>query len=289
MARIVVDSLSKSFSGVTVIDNISFQMDTGLMGLLGPNASGKTTLLRLLATIIKPTKGTLKWMGVDCIQDPLFIKENLGYLPQSFGLFPEMKAIDFIVYISSLKGIPSEEARKRGATILEKVNIDPKDNRPLKTFSTGMRRRIGIAQALIGDPKLLLLDEPTVALDPEERIHILELIADFAKTRTVIMATHIPQDLQRASYIAILQKGKLGFFDTPERLIDMVRGKVWKATGKSEFIHSLSSELIQIRYDTPPLAHALVISDTPPCYGAELIEPSLEDSYIAFMTEKGII
>lgn len=279
-------SLTKTYRGnVRALDGIDMTIPTGMFGLLGPNGAGKTTLMRILAGILHPTSGTfqvgqLNGMTNDGRQA---IKQVLGYLPQELGLYPDLSAREFLDYIGILKGLDDRRARARRVDqLLEMVALSDVGKRKLKTFSGGMKRRVGIAQALLNDPRLLIVDEPTAGLDPEERIRFRNLLSDLAGERTVILSTHIVEDIaQTCRNLAILSEGHVLFRGSTAELIDGARGKVWTVTTdgpKPEGNVTVVSML--------PLAEGTqyrLVGEPEIGVAAEPVHPSLEDGYIWLM------
>jgi ABC-type multidrug transport system ATPase subunit len=202
------------------LDGLSFQLGPGILGLLGPNGAGKSTLMRILATVAKPTSGRAQWNGEDIVANPNVIRRVLGYLPQDFGIYPNLNAVEFLEYLAAVRGLDAKTARKRIDDLLVLVNLVEARKRPLGGYSGGMRQRIGIAQALLNEPKLLIVDEPTVGLDPEERVRFRDLLGEMAGERIVILSTHIVSDVEAiASEIAIVAEGRLVAHGKPAELV----------------------------------------------------------------------
>src|SRR5579871_1168012 len=232
---ISMSGLSKVYRGhIQALRNVDLTIEQGMFGLLGPNGAGKTTLMRILAGILRPTSGTLTIAGIDASRSSsdrnrTQIKRLLGYLPQELGMYPDLSAREFLDYIALLKGMDNKQQRQaRVEQLLETVALSEVANRKLKTYSGGMKRRVGIAQALLNDPRLLIVDEPTAGLDPEERIRFRNVLADAAAERTVILSTHILEDIaQTCQRMAVLHEGRILFDGTTQHLIDAARGHVW--------------------------------------------------------------
>ena len=205
-----IRSLGKRYPGGTVgLSDFSLEVGEGVLGLLGPNGAGKSTLMAILATVTRPTSGTFFWEGKDAVADPLPLRRRLGYLPQDFGVYERLTAREFLLYLGRLKGLSGAELSRRVQQLLELTNLHGAANRRLGGYSGGMRQRVGIAQALLGDPKLVIVDEPTVGLDPEERVRFRNLLSEIAHNRVVILSTHIVSDVEAvASQIAVI--GNLG-------------------------------------------------------------------------------
>jgi ABC-2 type transport system ATP-binding protein len=221
MLALTVTDLRKDYPRKPrALDGLSMTLAPGVLGLLGPNGAGKSTLMRILATVAKPTSGSVTWNGVDIVARPNAIREVLGYLPQDFGVYPNLNAVEFLSYLAAVRGLPAATARKRIDELLVLVNLVEARNRPLHGFSGGMRQRLGIAQALLNDPRLLIVDEPTVGLDPEERVRFRELLEVMSGERIVILSTHIVSDVEAiASDIAIVASGRLLARGTPDELV----------------------------------------------------------------------
>jgi ABC-2 type transport system ATP-binding protein len=214
--------------GQPVLHGLSFRWSSGIVGLLGPNGAGKSTLMRLLATLAKPSAGRILWNDVDIVAKPQALRAVLGYLPQEFGLYPALSAREFLRYLAAVKNLGAKIADERVEQCLAWVGLSDAGDRRLGDFSSGMRQRVGIAQALLADPKLLIVDEPTAGLDPEERLRFRHLLTDLAGDRLVILSTHIVSDVEAsAGRIAVLERGRLLFDGDPEAMLAHVQGKVW--------------------------------------------------------------
>jgi len=221
MLSLVVTDLRKDYPRKPrALDGLSITLNPGVLGLLGPNGAGKSTLMRILATVAKPTSGVATWNGVDIVKNPNAIRDVLGYLPQDFGVYPNLNAVEFLSYLAAVRGLPAALARKRIDELLVLVNLVESQRRPLGGFSGGMRQRLGIAQALLNDPRLLIVDEPTVGLDPEERVRFRQLLTELSGERIVILSTHIVSDVEAiASDIAIVAAGRLLARGTADELM----------------------------------------------------------------------
>ena len=287
--NIEINDLSKIYrGGVQAINTIDMTIPSGMFGLLGPNGAGKTTLMRILAGILRPTSGTIRIGEFDIHSERgrTSVKRILGYLPQELGMYPDLSAREFLDYVGILKGMDNRKARRqRVEELLEIVSLSNAANRKLKTYSGGMKRRIGIAQALLNDPKLLIVDEPTAGLDPEERIRFRNLLSDLGGDRTVLLSTHIVEDIaQTCRNLAIMKNGKVVFQGTTAELVGETRGKVWiittqgiKPEGNFTVVSTLNmGTTIQYR----------VVGELSPRAGAVPTEPSLEDGYVWLMRER---
>lgn len=266
--------------------DINLQLKPGIVGLLGPNGAGKSTLMRILATISHPTSGMITWNGIDICQNPDELRRTLGYLPQDFGVYPQLNPVEFLEYVSALKGLSGRQVKTRILELLELLNLHDVLKRPIGTFSGGMRQRIGIAQALLNDPQLLIIDEPTVGLDPEERVRFRSLLTDLSGERIIIFSTHIVSDIEAtADQIAILSNGRLLMESDPALLLHRVQGKVWSVMIPE---HELQDSRTRWRISsTIRRADGLqlrIVSDEPPLPQAAEAPPNLEDAYLYIRT-----
>ena len=282
--QLVLENLCKDYRGKPgALRGVNLSLGSGVLGLLGPNGAGKSTLMRILATITRPTTGRALWNGADIAKQPDSLRATLGYLPQDFGVYPNLSAIEFLEYLAAVKGIAAGPARKRIVELLELVNLADAAKRALGGYSGGMRQRVGIAQALLNDPQLLIVDEPTAGLDPEERVRFRNLLSELSGERIVILSTHIVSDVEAvATSIAILAHGQLLAHGTPEELLAAVSGKVWEVIVPSTDLPALRQRfLISSTAHRSDGVHARVVSSAPPGPSARPLEPSLEDAYLA--------
>lgn len=238
--------------------------------------------MRILATITKASEGKTTWNGIDIAHKPDTLRSVLGYLPQDFGVYPHLNAVEFLVYMAALKGLDGRAARQRIDELLQVVNLTEARKRPLGGYSGGMKQRIGIAQALLNDPQLLIVDEPTVGLDPEERVRFRNLLSDLAGERIVILSTHIVSDVEAtATYVVIINQGRMVMQGSPEALLHRVEQKVWEWV-----IPSSNLPAIRERYTMSNTirrsdgVHVRIISDTPPSSDAMAVPPTMEDAYL---------
>jgi len=278
-----LDQVTKRFrGGVTAVADLSLELGTGVVGLLGPNGAGKTTLMQLIATITRPTSGQITFQGADIVREPEVLRQQLGYLPQDFGVYDNLTAHEFLSYFGGLKGISH---RGRIEELLELVNLHQVAHRPAATFSGGMRQRLGIAQALLNDPALLIVDEPTAGLDPEERVRFRHLLSDLGGGKLVLLSTHIVSDIESlAGTIAVMRQGKLVTCAAPEVLLTGARGQVWEAVVSSAEYEQLRGRLKVTRaVRQSDGVHTRVVSREQPFPSAELVEPDLEDAFVHLM------
>ncbi|WP_406318781.1 ABC transporter ATP-binding protein [Streptosporangium sp. NBC_01639] len=283
--RIEISRLTKTYKGgVQALDGLDLDVPTGMYGLLGSNGAGKTTLMRILAGLLRPTSGTVRVGGHDitAADGRLAVQRTLGYLPQDLGVYPELTARQFLDYIALLKGLDSRPSRRRRiGELLELVALSQDADRRLKGFSGGMLRRVGIAQALLADPRLLVVDEPTTGLDPEERIRFRTLLSQLAGDRTVLLSTHIVEDIaQTCRLLAVLTKGRLVFQGNVGELVSRADRQVWTLTTSGPApswgrVVAALPEGAGMRYR--------VIAPTAPDPAARPAEPTLEDGYLALM------
>lgn len=287
--QLVVESLCKDYRAKPgALRNVDVSLGPGVLGLLGPNGAGKSTLMRILATVTRPTSGRVSWNGVDILREPDRLRTVLGYLPQDFGVYPNLSAREFLEYLSAVKGIATAQARRRIDELLELVNLAEVAKRPLGGYSGGMRQRVGIAQALLNDPQLLIVDEPTAGLDPEERVRFRNLLSELSGERVVILSTHIVSDVEAvATNIAILAHGQLLAQGTPEALLSSVDGKVWEVIVPSPELAVLRQRfLISSTAHRSDGVHARVVSEARPASAARQVEPNLEDAYLAALASQ---
>jgi len=280
--KLVIENAGKRYRGqVWALRDFSLELEPGVLGLLGPNGAGKTTLMNIIATITRATEGEIIWNGTGLASDPDAVRAVLGYLPQDFGVYPNLNAVEFLEYLAAVKGIDAAAARRRIEELLVLVNLADVRKRPLGGYSGGMRQRIGIAQALLNDPQLLIVDEPTAGLDPEERVRFRNLLSDLSGDRIVILSTHIVSDVEAtATRIAIISSGTLVAHAAPEDLLRQVEGKVWEwVISSSELNNAKQRYLIGGTVRRADGVHARLLSDCPPA-GAVPVAPTLEDAYL---------
>jgi ABC-2 type transport system ATP-binding protein len=288
---IEIKNLTKTYPGnIQALSGLTLTIGSGMFGLVGPNGAGKTTLMRILAGLIMPTEGTVQVFGHDPTTPTgkMAIKARLGYLPQELGFYPNLSGQEFLDYIAQLKGITDRKERQRQLVeLLELVRLADVTDRPLKTYSGGMKRRVGIAQALLGRPLLLIIDEPTVGLDPEERVRLRNLLSEVAGRCTVILSTHIIEDIsQSCRALAVISQGRLLFQGSPHSLREGAQGRVWLVETSGE---RPEGDLTLV--SSMQLAHATqyrVLGTPSNLRQAHPTEPSLEDGYIWLMQRQGV-
>ena len=281
--RLVMEGLGKRYPGRGwALSEFSLDLAPGVLGLLGPNGAGKSTLMRILATLVKPTAGRVTWNGGDVAKDPDAVRSVLGYLPQDFGVYPQLSAVEFLDYVAAAKGLDARASRDRIEQLLALVNLGDARHRPLGGFSGGMRQRVGIAQALLSDPELLIVDEPTAGLDPEERVRFRTLLSELAGDRVVILSTHIVSDVEAvASRIVLLGDGRRVADDTPGALVDGLRGRVWELDVRAaDFDDARRLWTVGGAVRRGDVMTLRVIADGAPRADARPLEPTLEDVYL---------
>jgi ABC-type multidrug transport system ATPase subunit len=281
--QLFISDVGKQYRGrVWGLRNFSLDLGTGILGLLGPNGAGKSTLMNILATITQPSEGVVLWNGQDIVRKPNELRRVLGYLPQSFGVYTNLSAQEFLEYMAAVKGLDGRTARRRIDELLQLVNLTDVRKRPLGGYSGGMKQRIGIAQALLNDPQLLIVDEPTVGLDPEERVRFRNLIADLAGERIVILSTHIVSDIEAtATRIVIANHGQLILDTCPEDLLQLVEGKVWEwIVPVSEVTDVKRKYLVSGTLRRGDGMQMRVISRTEPAKAARSVTATFEDAYL---------
>jgi ABC-2 type transport system ATP-binding protein len=286
---LAIDHVSKRYPGdVWGLRGFSLEIEPGVLGLLGPNGAGKSTLMSILATITRPTEGTVLWDGTDIAREPNVLRAVLGYLPQDFGVYPNLNAVEFLQYIAAIKGLSAPVARQRISELLDLVDLGEARYRPLGGYSGGMRQRVGIAQALLNDPQLLIVDEPTAGLDPQERVRFRNLLSDLSGERIVILSTHIVSDVEAvATRIALIEDGQLVEHALPEALLKAVEGKVWEAVVPSDALPALKGRaIVSSTARRSNGVHARVIADQPPVEDAQAEEPTLEDAYLYLISQE---
>ena len=283
-----VDRLTKHYGSKIAVDCVSVALKPGIYGLLGENGAGKTTLMRMLCAILESTSGEVFLDGREIVSMGVEYRDILGYLPQDFGYYPNYTAREFLLYMAALKGIPRDRAKKRAEELLEVAGLSEVAAKKIKTFSGGMKQRVGIAQALLNHPKLLSLDEPTAGLDPKERVRFRNLISDYAADRIVILSTHIVSDIEAiADEVLLMKKGKLVSQGTVSELTKEAEGKVWELTVSPAEAKSWQERaaVANLRHEGEQVVLRIIAEDKPE-EGAVPCEAGLEDLYLYSMQGK---
>lgn len=276
------EGISKRFGSTWALTRVSFQADRGLCGLVGPNGAGKTTFLRILASILQPDEGRVTWNGLDIRAGGEMMRRELGYLPQDFGVYPDLSARRFLRYMAALKGLPGSLAEAQTEWVLNEVNLMAAAEKPLKTLSRGMRQRVGIAQALLNDPRLLVVDEPTAGLDLEERLRFLGLLSSLADQRLIILSTHIIADLEvSVSRLLLLDRGCLWKDTSPEALKQRAEGHIWALITDSITAAGLKKQFTCSRTVLRSSGVDLhLVAREQPHPAAAPVQPDLEEAYL---------
>lgn len=281
-----IENLSKQYrQNVWGLRDFSLRLGPGVIGLLGPNGAGKSTLMRMIATITRPSSGAIYWNGADIAAKPDSLRRVLGYLPQDFGVYPNLNAVEFLTYLAAVKGLNQQQARRRIDELIQLVNLNEAAYRPIGGFSGGMRQRVGIAQALLNAPHLLIVDEPTVGLDPGERVRFRHLISDLSGERIVLLSTHIVSDVEAtATRIVLINNGRLLHHAAPETLLQAVEGKVWGwVVPGGELTAVKTQHLIANTTRRADGVLVRIVSDGAPAPAAEPLPATLEDAYLYFV------
>ncbi len=281
-----IRQLSKTYAGgVHALQNVTLNITTGMFGLLGPNGAGKSTLMKILATLETPSSGEVFIDGADIRSQRRQIRASLGYLPQFFGVYPQLTGAEFLTYIARLNSVPARHVRETVYEMLGNVGLLEARDRKARTYSGGMLRRLGIAQALIGNPRLLIVDEPTTGLDPEERIRFRNLLTEISRDKIIILSTHIVGDISSTCEdLAILAKGRVAYRGRPDALIAKAAGKVWQVLIDESDFSSIAAHM-QVISTIPKQPRLLlrVVGDPITGYDMQSVAPNLEDAYMYFM------
>lgn len=286
--ELCLQNLSKLYGTKRAVDDVTVRLTPGIYGLLGANGAGKTTLMRMLCGILKPTSGTIRLNGKEMEGLGERYYEHLGYMPQDFGFYPDFTAREFMLYMAAVKGLSKRTAKKRTDQLLSMVNLSDAANKKIKSFSGGMKQRLGIAQAELNHPTILILDEPTAGLDPKERIRFRNLISDFAKEKIVILSTHIVSDVSYiADTILMMKDGRFLLQEPMETVTDGMEGKVWELVTDERTAEEYSSRfsVVNLHHENGSV-RLRIVSDTMPGAGARTVSPSLEDLFLYHFGEE---
>lgn len=283
-----ITNLTKNFNDVVAVSNISYTMTAGVYGLLGVNGAGKTTLMRMLCTLLKPSNGSITWDGRNIFEMDGEYRRILGYLPQDFGYYPDFTVYDYMMYVASIKGLRPVTAKQRTKSLLKQVGMENASNKKMKKLSGGMKRRIGIAQAMIGNPKILILDEPTAGLDPNERIRFRNLISELSEERLVLLSTHIVSDIEYiANEVLLMRDGEIRAAGTSQELIDTMPEQVWSVDIPKKDIETyMKTYKISNVKTIPTGANLRIISSKKPAEHAVLEKATLEDLFLDYFGER---
>ena len=284
-----IENLTKDFGDFTAVDHLSLTMTNGVYGLLGINGAGKTTLMRMLCTLLKPSEGSISYNGKDIFKLDADYRKLLGYLPQDFGFYPEFTVQDYLLYVAAIKGLKSAVAKKRVKELISQVSLFKVANKKMKKLSGGMKRRAGIAQAMLNNPKILILDEPTAGLDPNERIRFRNLISELSEDRLVLLSTHIVSDIEYiANEILLMKDGSLICRGTSEELIGSMTENVWRCNVEKAAVPSIlkSYKVSNVKSEAHG-AELRIIAKEQPFAGAIPEEAALEDVFLYYFGEKG--
>lgn len=289
--ELFVEHLSKHFKDLTAVDDVSLRITPGVWGLLGANGAGKTTLMRMIAGIMNPSSGRILYDGIPISELKESYRDVFGYLPQEFGFYPEFTVKDYLEYVAVLKGLTDKDSRRRIGELLEQMTLSHVRNKKIRKLSGGMKRRVGIAQALLNEPEILILDEPTSGLDPGERVRFRNLLSEFAHDRIVLISTHIVSDVEYiATQNAVMKDGKLLAQGTTEELVKLVAGKVWTAqipmNRLPAYEHRL--QIVNIRNEDDRRISIRYLADAPYTEDSEPAAPHLEDLYLWLFPQETI-
>lgn len=283
-----IENLTKEFQKMTAVDNITYTMHNGVYGLLGVNGAGKTTLMRMLCTLLAPTSGRILCNGEDIWKMDAQYRKLLGYLPQEFGFYPDFTVKDYLMYIASIKGVHKAVAKRRVSELLNQVGLSNVQEKKMRKLSGGMKRRAGIAQAMLNDPEILILDEPTAGLDPGERIRFRNLLSELAQDRLVLLSTHIVSDIESIANEILMMKG--GIFlhtGTPEDIIGGVSEKAWSLTvPRNETVRYTGTYRVANSKTVSDGVQLRILSKETPDPGADEVPLTLEDVFLIYCTEK---
>lgn len=287
--ELTLQNIAKKYERVLVLNDISLTLKPGIYGLLGANGAGKTTLFRIICRLMEPTHGSIKFNGKNVNQQAEAYRTNLGFLPQDFSYYPDFTGMRFMLYIAALKGLNNTVAKKRSLELLKQVGLEEMKDIKIRKYSGGMKQRLGIAQAMLNNPQILILDEPTVGLDPKERVKFRKLISSFANNKIVILSTHIVADVEYiADEIIVLKKGMILNKGTTDILLKEIQNHVWECFVNMDQINLFEDKfIVSNRKYTENGAVLRIISTNQPALNAKKVEPSLEDLYLYYFREEG--
>lgn len=287
--ELTLQNITKKYERVLVLNDISLTLKPGIYGLLGANGAGKTTLFRIICRLMEPTHGSIKFNGKNVNQQAEAYRTNLGFLPQDFSYYPDFTGMRFMLYIAALKGLNNTVAKKRSLELLKQVGLEEMKDIKIRKYSGGMKQRLGIAQAMLNNPQILILDEPTVGLDPKERVKFRKLISSFANNKIVILSTHIVADVEYiADEIIVLKKGMILNKGTTDILLKEIQNHVWECFVNMDQINLFEDKfIVSNRKYTENGAVLRIVSTNQPALNAKKVEPSLEDLYLYFFREEG--
>lgn len=283
--ELILDRVTKQYKNKLAVDRVSLSLKKGVYGLLGANGAGKTTLMRMMCGVLKPDSGEILYDGMKVEEEAY--RDILGYLPQEFGYYPDFSAMDFLMYLASLKGIPKKQAREKSLELLELTDLSHVAKKKIKTFSGGMKQRLGIAQSLLNNPKVLALDEPTAGLDPKERVRFRNLISRLGNERIVLLSTHIVSDVEYiADVILVMKSGAMIHQGSLKEIIQAIDGKVWECTVDSKTAAELTARYpaLNVREEQNGTLLRLVCGQKP-AETAVSVEASLEDLYLYYFSD----
>lgn len=287
--ELTLQNITKKYERVLVLNDISLTLKPGIYGLLGANGAGKTTLFRIICRLMEPTHGSIKFNGKNVNQQAEAYRTNLGFLPQDFSYYPDFTGMRFMLYIAALKGLNNTVAKKRSLELLKQVGLEEMKDIKIRKYSGGMKQRLGIAQAMLNNPQILILDEPTVGLDPKERVKFRKLISSFANNKIVILSTHIVADVEYiADEIIVLKKGMILNKGTTDILLREIQNHVWECFVNMDQINLFEDKfIVSNRKYTENGAVLRIVSTNQPALNAKKVEPSLEDLYLYYFREEG--
>lgn len=280
-------NVTKKFEDRIILNDISIELEPGVYGLLGANGSGKSTLMRIICGVINPNEGSIVYNGYNTTEKSELFRSLLGFLPQDFRYYPDFTALQFLLFMAALKGLDKLSAKKKCNELLHLVGLEDVKNKKIKKYSGGMKQRLGIAQAMINDPEVLILDEPTVGLDPKERVRFRNLISSFSKEKIIILSTHIVSDIEYiADEILILNKGKIENRGSSLELVKEIEGQVWECLMESTSVNEISAKYIISNKKHEAEGTVLrIISKNQPTMKAKKVQPTLEDLYLFYLGE----